>query len=169
MSYVDVLAVEVLDNPAKYTDDLRFKITFQCKQKTKEGGSPLPPLPPPSPPKSPLHLSRRTTRRLGEEGFPPAKGASLRKRCGSRAARCAKNDESLDDTARFAHMPQAGFALEHARSQASLRLWKGEGGELLPQKARGNVATAAVDECVGVIRVGHIACAADSFSAESTY
>jgi hypothetical protein len=40
MSYVDVLAVEVLDNPAKYTDDLRFKITFQCKQKTLEGCRP---------------------------------------------------------------------------------------------------------------------------------
>uniref|UniRef100_A0A6U4W771 Anti-silencing function protein 1 n=1 Tax=Hemiselmis andersenii TaxID=464988 RepID=A0A6U4W771_HEMAN len=36
MSYVDVLEVKVLDNPAKYTDDLRFKITFQCKTKTKE-------------------------------------------------------------------------------------------------------------------------------------
>jgi hypothetical protein len=41
MSYVDVLAVEVLDNPAKYTDDLRFKITFQCKQKTLEGCLPV--------------------------------------------------------------------------------------------------------------------------------
>lgn len=38
---MDVLAVEVLDNPAKYTDDLRFKITFQCKQKTLEGCLPV--------------------------------------------------------------------------------------------------------------------------------
>ena len=38
MSYVDVLAVEVVDeNPADYTADMKFKITFQCRQKTKEG------------------------------------------------------------------------------------------------------------------------------------
>ena len=37
MSYVDILAVEVLDNPAKFQDPLKFKITFQCKIKPQEG------------------------------------------------------------------------------------------------------------------------------------
>lgn len=39
MSYVDVLAVEVVNNPAKFCDPLSFKITFRCNAKTQEGES----------------------------------------------------------------------------------------------------------------------------------
>jgi hypothetical protein len=37
MAYIEVLGVEVLDNPAKFADDLKFKITFNCKIKPQEG------------------------------------------------------------------------------------------------------------------------------------
>jgi hypothetical protein len=41
MSYVEVLGVEVLNNPAKFTDQLGFKITFKCNVKTQEGEKPI--------------------------------------------------------------------------------------------------------------------------------
>jgi hypothetical protein len=37
MSFVEVLGVEVINNPAKFTDQLGFKITFKCNVKTQEG------------------------------------------------------------------------------------------------------------------------------------
>jgi hypothetical protein len=37
MVYVDILAVECVDPVAKFTDELKFTITFQCKTKPQEG------------------------------------------------------------------------------------------------------------------------------------
>ena len=37
MAYIEVLGVEVMDNPAKFSDELKFKVTFNCKIKPQEG------------------------------------------------------------------------------------------------------------------------------------
>jgi histone chaperone ASF1 len=43
MSVVSLLGVKVLNNPAKFADEYKFEITFECLEPLKEGSISLRP------------------------------------------------------------------------------------------------------------------------------
>lgn len=46
MSVVTIRNVEFINNPARFTDPYKFRVTFECIAPLKDGQSPPPPLPP---------------------------------------------------------------------------------------------------------------------------